>query len=59
MTGRPSTYSQEIADEVCRRLAGGESLRAICRDEGIPANQPFVCGLWTIAKASRAICARP
>ncbi len=36
MTGRPSTYSQEIADEVCRRLAGGESLRAICRDEGIP-----------------------
>ena len=36
MTGRPSTYSQQIADEVCRRLAGGESLRAICRDEGIP-----------------------
>ena len=36
MTGRPSTYSQKIADEVCRRLAGGESLRAICRDEGIP-----------------------
>ena len=36
MTGRPSTYGQEIADEVCRRLAGGESLRAICRDEGIP-----------------------
>ena len=34
--GRPSTYSQQIADEVCRRLAGGESLRAICRDEGIP-----------------------
>jgi hypothetical protein len=37
MTGRPSTYSQEIGDEVCRRLAGGESLRAICRDEGMPA----------------------
>jgi hypothetical protein len=36
MTGRPSTYSQEIADEVCRRLEGGESLRAICRDEGRP-----------------------
>jgi hypothetical protein len=36
MTGRPSAYSQQIADEICRRLAGGESLRAICRDEGIP-----------------------
>jgi hypothetical protein len=25
------------AVKVCRRLAGGESLRAICRDEGMPA----------------------
>ena len=46
MTGRPSTYSQEIADEVCRRLAGGESLRAICRDEGIP--DELTVRLWAL-----------
>lgn len=29
-------YSQEVADTICKRLAGGESLRAICRDDGMP-----------------------
>lgn len=29
-------YSQQVADEICRRLAEGESLRSICRDEGMP-----------------------
>jgi len=33
MTGRPSTFTQEIADEICRRLANGESLRSICADQ--------------------------
>lgn len=39
-TGRPSDYTQEIADEICTRLANGESLRAICnsdRDDFMPA----------------------
>lgn len=35
--GRPSVFSQDIADQICERLAGGESLRAICRDEGMPS----------------------
>lgn len=38
--GRPSDYTAEIADEICTRLANGESLRAICgsdRDDFIPA----------------------
>lgn len=35
--GRPSIYTQEIADEICRRLASGQSLRRICRDENMPA----------------------
>jgi hypothetical protein len=35
--GRPSTYSQEIADIICKRLAEGESLRTIVKDEGMPA----------------------
>jgi hypothetical protein len=34
--GRPSHYSAEIADTICDRLAGGESLRGICADAGIP-----------------------
>jgi hypothetical protein len=34
--GRPSDYSAEIADTICNRLAGGESLRAICADAGMP-----------------------
>lgn len=29
-------YTPELADTICRRLAEGESLRAICRDEGMP-----------------------
>lgn len=29
-------YSQEIADAICKRLSEGESLRAICRDDGMP-----------------------
>lgn len=36
MTGRPSTFNPEIATEICERLAGGEPLRAICRDEHMP-----------------------
>jgi len=34
--GRPVTYTREIADTVCARLASGEALRQICRDEGMP-----------------------
>lgn len=34
--GRPSQFSVDVASEICGRLASGESLRAICRDEGFP-----------------------
>ena len=34
--GRPSKFTDEIADEICRRIAEGESLRAICRDDHMP-----------------------
>ena len=34
--GPVSLYRKPIADEICRRLANGESLRAICRTEGMP-----------------------
>lgn len=35
--GRPSTYAQEVADAICDRIANGEPLREICRDEEMPA----------------------
>ena len=35
--GRPHFYTQELADEICRRLAEGESLRSIARTSGFPA----------------------
>ena len=35
--GRPTIFSQELADAICARLAEGESLLSICRDDGMPA----------------------
>lgn len=34
--GRPSDYSQELADRICEGLSDGKSLRAICRAEDMP-----------------------
>lgn len=34
--GRPSLYNDEIAMDICARLANGESLLKICRSEGYP-----------------------
>lgn len=36
-TGRPSKYTPEIAQEMCKMLADGIPLREICRQEGYPA----------------------
>lgn len=37
MIGRPSSYTAELALVICERLVEGESLRAICREEGMPS----------------------
>lgn len=34
--GRPSIFTQELADAICARLAEGESLLSICRDDAMP-----------------------
>jgi hypothetical protein len=34
--GRPTVYTQAIADEICTRLAEGESLRDICSESRMP-----------------------
>ena len=35
--GRPSVYTDELANEICVRLGLGESLRKICLDDHIPS----------------------
>lgn len=36
MAGRPSVYTKKIAEEICHRIASGETLKQICRDEHMP-----------------------
>jgi hypothetical protein len=35
--GRPSKYSEALADEICKRLSEGESLNSICKMDGFPS----------------------
>jgi hypothetical protein len=35
--GRPSKFTQEIADTICQAIADGMSLRKVCQDEDMPA----------------------
>lgn len=35
--GRPSKYSNTLAETICARIMDGESLRAVCRDEEMPS----------------------
>jgi hypothetical protein len=35
--GRPTKYTPEMGRIICERLAGGESLRSICRAEDMPS----------------------
>jgi len=46
--GRPSKFTQALADRICARLAAGETLRAVCRDGDVPA-EPTV-RRWAIEK---------
>ena len=34
--GRPTTYTQELINEVCARIAEGQSLRQIVEDDNMP-----------------------
>ena len=35
-SGPRTTYTQEVADEICDRIAKGEPLKQICRDDHMP-----------------------
>lgn len=39
MTRGVPAFSEEVADAICRRIANGEGLRAICRDPDMPGRQ--------------------
>lgn len=36
MTGRPSTYTEEMGNLICDKLTEGLSLRRICKDDAFP-----------------------
>ena len=33
---RPTDYTPELAERICQHIAGGESLRSVCRSPGEP-----------------------
>lgn len=35
--GRPSKFAQALAEKICERLSDGESLRTICKSDGMPS----------------------
>lgn len=45
--GRPSSYTQEIADRICSELVDGKSLRTICKADGMPSCQTVYSWLRT------------
>ena len=43
--GRPTTFTQQLADQICERMANGQTLRAVCRDIDLP---PSTVIEWTM-----------
>ncbi len=45
-SGRPTIYTPELGDRICERLADGETLIAICRDDDMPDER--TCRMWAL-----------
>jgi hypothetical protein len=61
--GRPTIFSQHLADTICSRIAEGESLREICKDDDMPERvtiyrwlqaDPDFCNHYTRAREDQA-----
>lgn len=39
--GRPTKYTQELADEICANITLGDSIRTVCKPEHMPAISTF------------------
>src|SRR5277367_185696 len=50
--GRKSRFTEELADLICERIANGESLHAICGEDGMPAQSSVF--KWLIEHADFA-----
>lgn len=37
--GRPTDFTQDLANEICARLSEGQSLRRVCEDEDMPGRR--------------------
>ena len=44
MAGRPSKFSQALADRICEELANGKSLRTVCKGKDMPS--PLTVRRW-------------
>lgn len=49
--GQPTIYNEEVVSEICSRIADGESLRSICRDDSMPAKSTVLMWLADEDKA--------
>lgn len=55
--GRPSGYSEQVAQKICHRMINGESLTSICKDKDMPSRVTVYD--WMEAHPEfRARCAR-
>jgi hypothetical protein len=43
---RPTIFTDELASAICSRIASGESMRSICRDEDMPVMSTVM--LWLV-----------
>ena len=50
--GRPSTYNERLAEEFCRRIALGRSLRSVCEDLDMPGSTTVID--WKLENADFA-----
>lgn len=57
MSGRPSVYSEAIANEICERMIDGESMRRICSDDHMPDRSTVLRWMHSDAEFA-AKCAR-
>jgi hypothetical protein len=54
MGAPPMHFSQEIADRICEQVAGGMSLRAICKQDDMPSRCTVTLWLRTVGKFQEA-----
>lgn len=50
--GRPCEYTAEIGATICNRIVDGESLRAICEEDGMPSKSTVLLWAQNLAEFS-------